>query len=697
MSSRTRRPGTLGDILAARRRRGFVGRTAELELFRAALRDPDTDLSVLHLCGPGGIGKTSLLEVLAGIAAEEQAVVIRLDGRELVAAPRSVLEALGPWAEVPDGDGPIEVSGGRLVLLIDGYERLAGLDDWIRTTLLPRLPSDALSVLAARTAISPAWRADPAWRDLLRVVSLRNLHPQECRDYLTACEVDDRLHERLVQLTHGHPLGLSLVADVVVRGGDVATEGLGPDLVGDLLHSFVDVVPDAQQQAALRVCAIARVTTESLLRDTVDGDATELFAWLQDLSFAESGSDGLSPHDLARDVLDADLRWRDPDAYARTFRRATAHIQAHLRSVDHRRQLRAISDLKFLFRNVPGVLTPVDWDTWGQHHPEPAALTERDAVLGLVEDWEGDEATAIAAHWWERQRVGFSILRDDDGVRGLITLVDLTAATDEDRAADPAAQAAWDHAQAVAPPRPGEVVAMVRFVIDRVCYQEPSPTFNAVPILNLRHQLETPNLAWGYLVLYEPDAFDEFFALAELPRVAGQDVEVGGRRYGMFAHDHRQLPIDDLVRLWAERALAQDPTLRLEPGTSVAVLSQAEFTEAARQALRDLHRPDLLARNPLLETRLVRAHGADGPGAEALDSLVRDAIASLASHPRDDKLLRAVERTYLDPAPTQEAAAARLGLPFSTYRRHLSTGVDRVVGWLWDREVYSNDRGTDAT
>ena len=36
----------------------------------------------------------------------------------------------------------------------------------------------------------------------------------------------------------------------------------------------------------------------------------------------------------------------------------------------------------------------------------------------------------------------------------------------------------------------------------------------------------------------------------------------------------------------------------------------------------------------------------------------------------------------------QEAAAEVLGLPYSTYRRHLAQGVARIVAWLWDREVY---------
>jgi AAA ATPase domain len=88
--------------------------------------------------------------------------------------------------------------------------------------------------------------------------------------------------------------------------------------------------------------------------------------------------------------------------------------------------------------------------------------------------------------------------------------------------------------------------------------------------------------------------------------------------------------------------------------------------------------------------RVVRVDGRDlVPSAPAvLEALVCAAVESLREHPRDDKLWRAVERTYVRPAATQERAAAALGLPFSTYRRHLTQGVERVVAWLWDQEVY---------
>ena len=105
--------------------------------------------------------------------------------------------------------------------------------------------------------------------------------------------------------------------------------------------------------------------------------------------------------------------------------------------------------------------------------------------------------------------------------------------------------------------------------------------------------------------------------------------------------------------------------------------------------MRDLHRPPLLARNPLLRTRLVRDRAGDG---RAGRGDARGAVGSesrrFAQHPRDDKRWRAVERTYVRPAGTQERAAEALGLPFSTFRRHLTQGVDRVVAWLWDQEVY---------
>jgi hypothetical protein len=170
--------------------------------------------------------------------------------------------------------------------------------------------------------------------------------------------------------------------------------------------------------------------------------------------------------------------------------------------------------------------------------------------------------------------------------------------------------------------------------------------------------------------------------------VEGADFRVGERTYGLYCHDFRTVPLDALLELWTDRALTQEVTAPRRRPAEVVALSETDFAEAVRRALRDLRRADLLARNPLLRTRLLRERTtAVEPTAADLGGTLREAIASLREDPKDDNILRAVEATYVKSARTQEAAAAALGIPFSTYRRHLSLGVSRVVAWCWEREL----------
>jgi hypothetical protein len=74
------------------------------------------------------------------------------------------------------------------------------------------------------------------------------------------------------------------------------------------------------------------------------------------------------------------------------------------------------------------------------------------------------------------------------------------------------------------------VITQTRYVVDRDAYQGPSPTLNAIPVATLQRYLGTPRLAWDFLALHEPEPWDEFFALADLPRATGADFVVDGRR-----------------------------------------------------------------------------------------------------------------------------------------------------------------------
>jgi hypothetical protein len=673
--------GTVGDLLADRRRRTFVGRQAEVDLFRAALTGSG---GLLYVHGPGGIGKTSLLRTYADLAESAGVTVIHLDGRQLEPTPRAVLDSIGAGSL---DEVPVALAGA--VLLVDTFEQLGLLDDWFRAELLPRLPAGVLTVLAGREAPRAAWPADPGWCELLQVVALRNLMPEDCREYLRARGVPSTQHDRAVDVSHGHPLGLSLLSDLVASGGSAVDEPLTPDLVSRLLHSFVDVLPTGPRRVALEVCALARTTNEAMLRDGLGiEDAHEFFGWLRGLSFIESGPDGLAPHDLARDVLVADLRWRDPEAYDRIFRRIQEHILGRLRTTTGRQQQRALYDAKYLHRHQDAARGWTDWDSFGKHYPEPAHPDDRHEILELIRRWEGTESAAIAAHWWDLQPTGFLVVRHHDGrIRGVLAGIDLTRATAAELAADPGAVAALRYAEANVRRRPGDRLTQLRFCVDREAYQEPSPTTNLGPVVSIQHWLRTPRLAADFLTFHEPARREEFFAFYQIPRAIGSDFEVGGRGYGLFVRDFHRLPLDDWLRVMLDRDRAGDPgpidVLDLEP----LLLSQPDFGQAVRSALRDLRRRDALARNPLTRSALVLGQASGSDPVDLLIGAVRRAVERLADDERDQKLHRVLDRTYLRPAATQERAAELLGLPLSTYKRHLNRGVERVIADLWRKEL----------
>jgi len=83
---------------------------------------------------------------------------------------------------------------------------------------------------------------------------------------------------------------------------------------------------------------------------------------------------------------------------------------------------------------------------------------------------------------------------------------------------------------------------------------------------------------------------------------------------------------------------------------------------------------------------------------DALKAMLAETAETLFASERDRRLYRVLELTYFNPAPKQEAAAERLGMSFSTYRRHLAMSVDRLTDWLWqqEQELRNADSNVDS-
>lgn len=664
---------SLAAVAEARRSRHFVGRDAELGVLAGALAEESSTGPIVYVYGPGGVGKTALLEAARRLGESSGGRWIWVDASALPPVLPMVEAAVSP---------AMDREAGRAVLVVDGFEHLSHLEGWFGAELLPALPETTVALLASRRPPPVDWVVSPVLAPLLDVVPLRNLDPKHAQQLLGNLDVDPTLHETALAATHGHPLALHLLANQVRRRGSV---GHDPGRCAALLRAVVGDVPDDRHRRALEVCALARMTTEDLLRAALDEpDVGDLFAWLRDQCYIQSGPEGLHPHDVARDALDADLSWRDPGRYEALFRGVSRFLIHRLHATRGGDQQRAILDAKFMHRYHPVSRGYADWDTFGQSYAEPARPHELDELVGIIEHWQGSEAARLVHRWHSVQPQGFFLVRHTDRqARGAAVSIDLTAAPPDLLAEDPVASAAIEAVGRGAALRPGERVTMLRFLADRKDYQDPSPTFNVGPVLGIQHYLTSPGLTADVLVLADTGQWDEYFDFFEIRKVRAPSVHVGGMPYALFVRDFRAIPIDDWLQLMLERDLTGVPTPLPGGDSELVALARDAFDLAVREALRDLRHPDRLIANPLSRSRLV-ARASD---AEDLATILRAAIEQLTKDPRWAKQTRALEATYLFGAPTQEAAAELLDLPMTTYKRHLRQGLQRLTDLLWAREL----------
>ncbi|MER7771696.1 ATP-binding protein [Kitasatospora sp. NPDC096140] len=656
--------------LSTARGQAFIGREEEVACFARALAGDPQSPFVFSVVGPGGIGKSTLLRRLADRARATGRLLLELDGRFVSRDPADFERVAAPFLDVPG-----------TVLFVDSFEHCQWLESWLWQRFLPRAADDTLVVLAGRQAPQPQWTADPAWAGLLHVRELQPFSAEQARSLLTTAQVLPELRERVLRFAGGNPLALSLAA--AARVSDWSREDVwapSADVLRTLLSGLIGEVPSAAHRRALEVAAQAHSTSEELLASVLPGeDAHVLFAWLRGLPFMESTHRGLHPHDAARETLAADLRWRAPNAFVTMRGRLAEEYLRLLREAPEERVWTVTDELFYLFRDGEIVARTRTWSREEEVHDRPLHPDDLDVVLRMAEQTEGPASAELVRYWAQRQPQAFSVYRlvSTGRVVAFTARLALPAPADpQDVATDPVVAAAWAYTEATAPVRPGEHIGISRFTVYPERYQVPS---RVIDLSSSRAQAESARArarAYGFAVWRDAEAWSA--------RVRGSLTDTGARprvgehTYGVFGVDWRQVPVE----AWLRHFIAAT-AVPAQAGPSG--VSRNAFDQAVREALVHWRDAGAFAACALLRARL--AADLDDP-VEQLRALLRREVDELARDPRGARAREALTAGYFSGAPTQEAAARRLGLPYGTYRRHLRQGLDLLCEALWQQELF---------
>jgi len=500
-------------------------------------------------------------------------------------------------------------------------------------------------------------------------------------ELLSRFVVPTELQPRLATLGHGHPLTLALLADSATTAGIPDHLADAPDLVAALVAQIVGETPDEDHALGYAVCAVAWLTTEDLLRAAVGDRAGEVWRWLEGRPFINKGVDGLYPHDLIRDVLDADLRRRSPDRYRRVFNIIHRAVIAGLRGSDPSGQELWAHQKLYLHRRSP--LSAAFWVL--RERGSAAVVRGRTAdhpdVIDLVTRFDGEANARAASGWLEAQPEGLSVVRSRTGLLGFgfhVLYPTDPALVD----ADPVVGRIIDMIRDQSPLRPGEQVSIGRFLGGREQHQRDPYAVLCGCVGSTLLWMGRP-LAMSFVMTVDPGFWGPCFDyLGMTPRL---QTSFAGQDFTIYGIDWRRIPVDLWLEVMAEREVTGEQGPIAMERQRPAPLTRADFDEAVRIALRDLGRPDRLRSNTLTRSLIVPELTANPPA--ELRSVLTAEISRLAAAPRTAALGRVLDRTYVHAAPSQEAAAEVLDLPFSTYRRHLVKAVDELTDALWSVEI----------
>lgn len=648
----------------------IVGRRTELtELERYLVCD---ELSILYVRGPLGIGKSALLGAFAARLDELGCPYFVLDATSTEPTSDAVAAAIlggSSSASLATITRAAQRLGSRRwAIFVDNFDAWQDVAHMLADRPFRTLPVECRIIVAARRMPDSRWW-DVAARTP-RVMSIGVLPPEDAAELEARLSIPPEQREAVATRAKGHPLCIVTLADAV-RSGMSPTQGNLP-----LGVDFARV----GGRRLLETAAVPARITEDVLAAILDegDDVTAAYDRLSAVAVRDPSGIGLRMPDVLREALRAGLRERSPALFASVQRRLLEHYGDVLEGRDVAHLYGVVDDFLDSFDDQPLVreVAGLRRDRIGSIRA--ATPDDRAAVFAAARRFLGDEAGVTALRRLDDNYAFTAIIEGPERIDGILQYV--TPAVHE---LEQLAKISSDHELALAVevlrrhPLPGpdeRVLAVLGWLTPEVGRGR----WDAASRALFRHVL--------HVLLSVPQPVATVFVQPSvpvpLPTAAfpgATSIRVDGRT--VVYRNVRGLSTRRMLAAFATASGDRPPVVDglVTTGTSVTV-------DVVRAALTDIAQPDRLVRSPLLSLRVVAAEAGPGTGprerAEALVRVLGQTIRSLQGGPREQKQRRALEAVFLERSGKHETIAADLGLPYSTFRRYLARGIERVADAL---------------
>ncbi len=226
-------------------------------------------------------------------------------------------------------------AGRRVVLILDTYERINTLNNWV-CNLARHVNQNMLFILSGRTV--PDWnRLWPGWVAQAYIKELEPMCAEVMRELvgryqfaLTGSQLDPSQADAIVRFARGIPLVATTAVELSNRYGVVDFQTVKPLVVADLVDRLMEGVPRSTRPV-LEAAAVVHWFNKDILRIlSRQQDVDSIYDEIRRFPFVRPRTEGLSIHEVVREIVDENLHVTEPDRHRELHEQAAAYFESQI-------------------------------------------------------------------------------------------------------------------------------------------------------------------------------------------------------------------------------------------------------------------------------------------------------------------------------------------------------------------------------